>query len=105
MSADNWAVCPKCLSAAQKAHDEEAAKVYEQYGKVPPDEFDRLRAELQPVDPDTFRTFREDYEFYGAEEGEIHARYKGSCDGCGLSVDLEADKKFWPDSNKEAADG
>lgn len=99
MSADNWDICPKCLAAAKKAADEASAKVYEQYGKVPPEEFDRLREEIPTVDPEKHRTFREDYEFYGADTGEVHASYSGRCSECNLSVDLKIDKRFWEPSS------
>lgn len=98
MSADNWEVCPKCVAVAKSAADEAHAKVYAQYGKVSPEEFDRLRDGLSPVDSEDFRTFREDYEFYGASEGELRVSYSGNCQECGLSVNLETSKKFWPPS-------
>jgi hypothetical protein len=96
MSADNWEVCPKCLAAAKDTADAKHAEVYAQYGKVSPEEFDRLRSELKAVDPEDFRSFREDYEFYGANEGELQVSYSGGCQECGLKVGLKTSKKFWP---------
>lgn len=95
VSADNWEVCPQCVARAKKAADEAHAKVYAQYGKVPPEEFDRLRSDLTAVDPEDFRTFREDYELYGANEGELRVSYSGGCETCGLRTALETSKKFW----------
>lgn len=100
MSADNWEVCPKCVAAAQAAADEAHAEVYAQYGKVPPEEFDSLRDALPVVNLDDHRTFREDYEIYGADEGEIEVSYSGNCSECGLHVDLRTNKKFWPEHEK-----
>lgn len=96
MSADNWAICPNCLAEAKAAIDKERAEVYAKYGKVPPDDFDRLRDELPTFDPEDYRTFKEYYEFYGAEEGEVQASYGGSCTECGLQAELTASEKFWP---------
>lgn len=96
MSADNWAACPKCIAVAKGAADVKHAEVYAQYGKVSPEEFDRLRETLSAVDPEDFRTFREDYEFYGADEGELQVSYSGGCTECDLRVDLKTSKKFWP---------
>lgn len=96
MSADNWEVCPKCLAKAKEAADKKRAGIYAQYGKVSPEEFDRLRGGLSAVDPEDFRSFREDYEFYGASEGELRVSYSGGCQECGLRVGLTTSKKFWP---------
>jgi hypothetical protein len=77
--------------------DAATANVYDRYGEVPPEEFDRLREELPEVDVEALRTLREDYEFYGAEEGEVRCSYSGNCSTCGLSVKLETSKRFWPE--------
>lgn len=89
MSADNWARCPRCTrigTAQLKAREEE---VQESYGKVPVDEFDEARRKLA-IDRKVFenreRTFREDYEFYGAEEGIVTTDYSGLCSKCGLKL-------------------
>jgi hypothetical protein len=95
MSADNWSVCPRCFSRAQKEAREKWENVMALYGQIPVDEFDRKRATLTEPKADSFITFREDYEFYGADEGEIHADYGGECSACGLSVTLKASKRFW----------
>jgi hypothetical protein len=65
------------------------------YGVVPPEEFDAAREALEPVDEEVYRTFREDYEFSGAETGEVTAFYGGECSSCGLSAELRATKRFW----------
>lgn len=69
------------------------------YGTIPVEEFDAKRAalpETSPADSEIYTTFREDYEFYGAEDGEIHASYAGACSVCGLSVTLATSKRFYP---------
>lgn len=65
------------------------------YGSLPVEEFDAKRVALKTPEPEDFRTLREDYEFYGAEEGEVQADYSGSCSACGLGVELKAHKRFW----------
>ena len=60
MSADNWAVCPRCLKRA-------------------PDGADKWE----------YQTFREDYEFWGAEEGHVTATYSARCHVCGLTLNFE----------------
>lgn len=70
----------------------------ESYGKVPVEEFDAARERLVDPSADDFHTFREDYEFWGAEDGEVHALYKGRCTVCSLATKLELSKRFWPDT-------
>lgn len=93
MSADNWDVCPRCIAKAHAAHEKEEERVSDMYGKVPVDDFDAARAELKPVDPEDFRTLREDYEWYVQDE-EIHGVYKCQCtaEGCGLTGSAEITK-------------
>ncbi len=92
MSADNWAVCPRCKERnaflIKAAHDSAHAA----YGKLPLADFDRLRAEAAALEAEVEKlepTLREDYEFYGVEDGEVIASYRGACTTCGLSVKFE----------------
>lgn len=96
MSADNWANCPRCFARAKLESEARFQQAVDAYGKVPPDEYEALREAAQvSVDPDSFNTFREDYEFYGAFEGTVIASYGGGCDVCGLSVSFRHEQKFY----------
>jgi hypothetical protein len=96
MSADNWAVCPQCLDRGLGESEALFQAAVEAYGKVSPEEYEQLRAKAQtPVDPEAFDTFREDYEFYGAEDGTVTASYSGHCQKCGLGVDFKHEEKFY----------
>jgi len=98
MSADNWATCPRCLRREQIRLNSERVEAQSLYGRVDRQEYEAAIAALpsqSTPDPDDFTTFREDYEFYGAEDGVIVADYKGMCSKCGLSVELRAEKRFW----------
>ena len=103
MSASNWAICPRCVDNAEAESAERQNKVMAAYGKVPVEEFERMRAESDAaaVKEEDYRTFREDYEFYGAEDGEIVASYGGGCGTCGLTVSLRATKRFWPEAGAQ----
>jgi Kazal-type serine protease inhibitor domain len=89
VSADNWATCVKCLKDAQTKEKAEREAVAAQYGKVPIAEFDRLREALEPVHPEDFGTFREDYEVYNDNCGTVQVTYSGSCHICGLELKFE----------------
>jgi hypothetical protein len=97
VSADNFAVCPRCLGRAQQAHEEQTEQTQEAYGKVPAPEYEEMRRhDLESApNPENFLTFREDYEFFGADMGLVVAHYKGECHVCGLSTELRAEKRFF----------
>lgn len=95
MSASNWAICPRCLAEARAAAAEEHAAVMALYGTVSVEEFDAKRSTLREVDPEDFRTLREDYEFHGAELGKVVASYYCCCGTCKLEAELNASKRFW----------
>jgi hypothetical protein len=98
MSADNWAICPKCRDNTQKSVDEHNAAVYAKYGTVSPGDWAELLTTMRTVDEQAITTFREDYEFYGADEGTLHVSYGGSCGTCGLSLFLKEERKFYPEN-------
>jgi hypothetical protein len=100
VSASNWAICPRCLSRALSEDEIRFQAAIDAYGKVPAEEYERLRAEAQvPVDEESFRTFREDYEIYGASTGTITVDYGGCCQTCGLGAYFQYEHKFYaPDA-------
>lgn len=95
MTADNWEVCPRCWDNAQRNADEEKQAVMGLYGSIPIEEFDAKRDALVEPDEEACRTFREDYEVYGAAAGEVKVSYRGACSECGLNVELHDSKRFW----------
>jgi hypothetical protein len=96
MSADNWALCPRCIDNHVKDIKRAQAELDASYGKVPLDQFDDMRAGVANLRTSTpAETFREDYEFYGAEDGEVVATYRGHCSKCDLSVRFEHSHPFY----------
>ena len=105
MSADNWAICPRCVDRARAEAAAKFQAAVDAYGKVTPEEYETLRAEAQvPVYPEAFRTFREDHEFYGAADGTITASYSGHCQTCGLGLDFKDEHPFY-EPETEVHDG
>lgn len=95
MSADSWSICPRCLKIAQQAHEGTTAKAEAMYGKVSIEDFEKIRAAAKKnIEPEDYRTFREDYEFYGAEQGEVVADYHGECANCHLELTFRTSKKL-----------
>ena len=77
MSADNWAMCPRCLSKASPSGS---------------------------TTPDDYRTFREDYEIGLSDDpsqpdfGRVYVIYHGECQTCGLELRIKEEHPVpgWP---------
>ena len=90
MSADNWAVCPRCLKNAENAKRALEAEAQAAYGRVSPEDYEELRvAAAAPLDIEKLRTFREDYAVDMESDGTFEVNYHGRCSprspakGCG----------------------
>lgn len=81
MSADNWAVCPRCKKKAESAKDSKHAATMEAYGKVPADQWRKMYQETFE-DIELEPTLREDYEIHMSEDGEFFVSYSGRCTAC-----------------------
>jgi hypothetical protein len=86
MSADNWAICPRCIKRAEADRAAQIAATGASYGKVSEQEYVEAVKAIRDVNPEDFRTFREDYEICGAKDGEVTVSYSGSCSVCGISL-------------------
>lgn len=94
MSVDNWGRCPRCYRRAEVALEKQTEDVDASYGVVSIDVFEASRkalaqAEIDLDNPDNLRTFREDWDFSGLEDGLIEVHYRGSCAVCKLSVEFK----------------
>lgn len=99
MSADNWAVCPRCRDRARASREALFNEAAAAYGKVSADEYEALRARAsEPII--AVETFREDYEFYGVEDGTITASYSGSCTVCHLETSFKHVHPFYDGTSK-----
>lgn len=106
MSADNWAICPLCVQRAtverQDACDKADAVMRDAYGSRDYEEFQELQEdaaikrddlrEFLSSDKERFRTFREDYEIYGADEGLVEVSYSGKCGTCGAGAKFHLER-------------
>ena len=81
MSADNWAICPKCNAAKIAAKEKQLLDAGASYGKVEPAEYLRmLEAANKPIDSES--TLREDYEIEVDTNGEFSVDYRCLCNDC-----------------------
>lgn len=109
MSADNWANCPRCIKLDQDEISEMRQNILDQYGKITVEAYEKLlvqyheemknleskHLEYQQSDYSKYSTFREDYEFYGAETGTLEISYSGQCTKCGLKLQFKEEKEFY----------
>lgn len=86
MSASNWAICPRCVRKAAANLKNVRAALLNSYGTIKAEEYEQALATIKDIDPEDFRTFRENYAFYGAEDGVVKADYSGYCAECGLML-------------------
>lgn len=108
MSADNWANCPRCIATDEAGIETLEKKLRDSYGKVSVESYELLRKELSTAKNDfrngredysKFATFREDYEFYGADDGILQIVYSGCCTKCGLNLKFHESKEFYKSSS------
>ena len=83
MSANNWAICPKCEEIAREVRNAAIQRVVDDYGKIPRDEYTEVvRDSEREYRPRS--TLREDYEI-GIRNGVFEVGYRAECEVCGLS--------------------
>ena len=81
MSADNWAVCPKCKIVTIKEYDKRLKHAQDQYGVASSDQYRALIVEAEK--PLVFvDTMREDYELGVDSNGEFCIVYSCHCSFC-----------------------
>lgn len=100
MSADNWAVCPRCKLKPEVDHfaikAEMMSKAQEAYGKVSPGEYEDLKKAAQDYDddPELPTNFREDYEQGVSDDGSYSVSYHGECQDCGFKFTFKYEEKL-----------
>ena len=93
MSASNWTTCPRCAARREAELTALEAEVTAVYGSVSAAEYARLGMKLiMAREMPLAQTWREDCEFYGAEDGVLSIRYSGGCEVCGLRHEFSADQ-------------
>ena len=83
MSVSNWALCPNCKKIAYEKEVALKAKVANAYGKVPADEYLRMREESAVTLP-IEKTLREDWDLGIQIDGSFDCNYHGQCEVCRL---------------------
>lgn len=88
MSADNWAVCPKCKQERIERDKKLRKQLASAYGKVSASEYLELEKEFRErVVEDNERDLREDYDigiFSVDNKDYFEVGYSASCEICGF---------------------
>ncbi len=88
MSADNWAICPKCTIAKENKREVLKKRLETDYGKVSVTEYKEMIENLKIIDGKIANptqdsiTLREDYEIGIDETGEFYVNYQAFCMTC-----------------------
>ncbi len=86
MSANNWAICPRCKKQNNAANAKRIVDIEKQYGKISSvDYLDLVRKDNKVIAIE--ETLREDYSIYMDEDGEFHIDYSCRCDECDFEFD------------------
>jgi hypothetical protein len=98
MSADGWDTCPRCENdSAEKIKELELA-LADAYGNIELEDWlamkEETKANIQWLESQE-ETWRENYEFYGANTGTLSIRYGAYCTKCGLEFEYEEDVEFY----------
>ena len=98
MSADNWAVCPKCKKDEAEKLKRMSVELNEAYGNVPPSRYDEMSKALANYRNKTENslTLREDYSQGIDIEGVYSVEYGGTCEKCGFTFSYKYEKKLIP---------
>lgn len=91
MGADNWATCPQCFVVAVEAKQAERATTEAAYGKIPIDEFLKLKA-LSDTPLKVDQQLGEYYEIGIGDDGKFIASYTGTCRGCGFEFKFKEER-------------
>lgn len=97
MSADNWAVCPRCRAFEQDRIARAIEDARAAYGVASPEDYEEMTlAANVPIDLGVLQTFREDYDIWGAEDGVVRVSYGAQCQKCGLTLKFHHDHILYP---------
>ena len=89
MSARNYTDCKKCRRIAKRIQDEQHSEAAKAYGKVHPEEYQRLLSLAQSIRaPES--SLAEYYEFDFRDDGTFKLRYDVHCQKCGFNFKHEA---------------
>lgn len=93
MSADNWAICPKCEKDHRAAIVKLKLRAEQQYGQVSPEKYlELLRLSQNPLE--LKETLRENYCIQIDNKGIFYINYSCSCQECGFSHNFEHEEQL-----------
>ena len=110
MSADNYAVCPQCITNAEYERANAQREANEQYGKISQDKYLALVRIAEYDKAENIRgavpTLREDYTIGVYDNGEFRIEYSCNCHVCGFSYTYSVNngivtKSGWPSKKKQ----
>ena len=93
MSADNWAICPKCKKFELQHKKQLKKDAKKLYGKISSKDYLQLFKEI-PDKIACLETLRENYEMGVDIHGEFYISYDCFCDKCGFTHSFSHKKRL-----------
>lgn len=92
MSASNWSICPRCKITAKAEADARFDAAAKAYGKVPSDEYERLK--MLAANPEKIgETLREDWELGMGDDGKFYVTYSCGCQHCDFAYSFRHEQQ------------
>lgn len=101
MSANNWAICPKCNRQRVETIKRLDCSIVEAYGKLPQDKYLELVA-ARDNPPRLQNTLREDYEIGMYDAERFVVSYRAHCGACGFAFSFKHEELVDSDRKGEA---
>lgn len=95
MSADNWAICPRCKVACDERNKAKLNAPGLNYGKVSQPEYDKLLKAATELEKPS-ETLREDYEIGMDKFGKFYVSYGCSCTECNFEFSFKKEELARP---------
>lgn len=85
MYAMNFLSCPNCRKIEKENDEAEQKKIDDLYGKIPVEEWLKMRDEYMNRTPVAAKTsLREEFDLFGADAGTFSLNYRCECTVCGM---------------------
>lgn len=91
MSADAWSLCPRCVYLAKKDDLANEQELIYAYGRVPLDQWTRMRDSRASKASSLEESLREDFEI-GFDGERFFVSYGASCKVCGFTHEFTAEQ-------------
>jgi len=95
MSADNWAICPKCKKEHKVKREEALKQARALYGRIPLEQYEKQLQDALNIPIEIDESLREDYEIGVTRGGKFYVDYGCMCE-CGFKFSFKHEEVICP---------